>query len=246
MSHGSRMLSADLVIADIAQVLGPSASKGQGYYTSYIQRALAGIGYLTLYDKRDFTATIPDDLVIDLPPDLANVERVHGFSGTLCEMTASNKIWITSMKRFGPSGVIKENRGFADKVQKGTIDDMRDYLFCNVQQGKLMVSSACKQQFEKVYVEYSGTGVVFGEEPTIPMVLREYVVNQVLVWVLPTMLSQDRAMYGDLLRIYEGRLNASGNVVGSTMFARMQANKIDRAKLNDLRTTLDYYGEGQQ
>jgi len=242
MSHGARMLTADLVIADITDVLGPAANKGKGVYTSYIQRALAGIGYLTLYDKKDFTATIPDDLVIDVPEDLANVERLHGFSGSKCEMTAANKIWLTSFKRFGPSGLIKENRGFADKVQQGTISDTRNYLFGNIQQGKLMLSSACKQQFEKVYMEYSGTGVVFGEAPTIPPVLREYVINQVLVWVLPTMLSQDRNLYSGLLNHYSAQLNGSGNVVGSTMYARMQANRIDRAKLKDLQTTLDQYG----
>lgn len=245
MSHGARMLTADLVTADIAQVLGPSGPKGQGVFNSYIQRALAGIGYMTLFFKKDFIATIPTDLVLDVPEDLANVERMHVFSGSKCEMTAANKVWMTSFKRYGPSGLIKENRGFRDKVQKGTISDTRDYLFGNIQQGKLMLSSACLQ-FEKIYVEYSGTGTVFGETPLIPPVLREYVINQVLVWVLPTMISQDRNLYSGLLNIYEARLNGPGSVVGSTQYARMQANKIDRAKLQDLRTTLDYFGEGPQ
>ena len=176
MSHGSRLLPCVEIRARVTDINGDAGNRrGDGYYNGLIQRALKALAYHTLYDKRTFTA--PARRIVDLPKDFANIDAVHLFNGTECNMALAVNVYHKDHTQTGDGDYIAENHGIGDHVMESSLPVGEPFglYFWNVQQGKLMLSSQCSA-FENVFVGYRGLGVEFGKEPLVPAVLEEAVV----------------------------------------------------------------------
>jgi hypothetical protein len=236
MSHGSRLLPCNEIIARVTDINGdPGKERGDGYYYGLIQRALKALSYETLFDKRTFSAPISSNYVVALPPDFANIEAVHLFSGAECNMLYAQPVYHTPMYRTGRGAVLKENMGFGDQVHETSLPGgfpSTLYTF-DVQQGNMMLSSTCGQ-YESVFVQYYGLGTIFGEEPLVPMVLEEAVVYWVALRSLEGKLHDPGA---NMTAVRDSIRNCKDVLYGSE---RVWDKAIHNATMPDIKAMADH------
>jgi hypothetical protein len=229
----------------------------KGGYTSLVQQALEGLSFDTFFDIRRESFDFPvDSLSLDMPLGAFNIKEIYLYHGTECDITRSQKVWHKRNYYTKGAGYFANNKGnnvndpFYDSnsikfsntldgsVNRGyyrrDVGSANDHYFYNVQNGVIMFSSPCRA-FEKVHVVFNGTGCDIGDEPIIPLFLREAVKDFVCEEVLRAKMAIDPKM-ATLWSIYEKRLNRDQKYGfnGSWPRAEYRVKTMSSAERSDL------------
>jgi hypothetical protein len=257
-------VSVNEILSDVLELVGDRGMEilSKGFYTSQIQQALEGLSFDTFFDVRRESFPFPvNDLQLEMPLGAFNLKEIYLFHGTQCDITRSQKVWWKRDYYTEGTGYFANNKGdnwgdpfypsnsyrtrpAADVVN--SVDLVRPYssvnnhYFYNIQNGIIMFSSACRG-FEKVHIVYNGTGCDIGDEPIVPMFLREAVKDYVCEVALRARMIMDPKVQA-IWAIYDRNLNRDekyGIGVGSWQRAEYRVKKMN---YNDLSCLKEYLG----
>lgn len=223
-------ISVNEILADVVKLVADPRMDfySRGAYTSLVQQALEGLAFDTFFDEKRESFNFPkDNLSLEMPLGSFNIREIYLFNGTECDITRSQKVWHKRNYYTKGEGYFANNKGnntgdpFYDShsikyrnnldnsVNYGYArrlhDDVNNHYFYNIQNGIIMFSSACRA-YERVHIVFNGTGCDIGDEPIIPLFLREAVKDFVCEEVLRAKMAIDPKM-STLWSIYEKRLN---------------------------------------
>jgi hypothetical protein len=256
-------VSVNEILSDVLELVADRGMEhlSKGFYVSQIQQALEGLSFDSFFDTRRDSFPFPtQDLRLEMPLGAFNIKEIYLFNGAQCDIVRSQKVWWKRDYYTEGNGYFANNKGnnnndpyypsytyrnrLAQEIeQSGLI--RRDYnpvegnYFYNIQNGMIMFSSACRG-FEKVHIVYNGTGCDIGDEPIIPLFLREAVKDYVCEVALRARMALDPKMQ-TLWLIYDKNLNRDekyGIGVGSWSRAQYRVKTMDYASLSDLKEYL--------
>lgn len=198
------MISPDEILADVLKFAGDESFKdnSKGYYLSQIQQALQELAFDTFFDKRTEFFDVPENLVLDMPKGTFNLRQVYLFNGEECNIAKSQNVYWKRNYFTKGKGFLAKDKGLnnndpfyqsrtlglsdRDNVNHGpsfrrvhTNSSITQSYYFNVQNGMIMLSSNARN-FQKIAIEFNGTGVDIGEVPFIPQFFREAVKSWVL------------------------------------------------------------------
>lgn len=244
---GIQFTTPDDIIAEATSFVDDEEMRfrSRGFYLSLIRDALQELAFDTMFDTRTFTAAVPSNLIIELPEGLAGIKQVYLYNGPVCAIeTAQNVYWHRNMVRHADGNYLANNRErMQDALMETSMPVVWDNLFyCNVQNGKLMLSSSCAQ-FESVYMEYSGIGSDIGKEPIIPEYLKSAVVDYVVFNTLAVRVAKDPNRWAMVYNMADRRLNGGNRPQGGSWHqAMVRVNSIDPKQRNDMSKYLSRFG----
>lgn len=200
-----------------------------GFYNGLIQEAFERLALDTYFDEKRKDIPLNGGLVYELPKDCFNVKNVYIFSGDICNITGSRKVYWKRNYYTQGNGFIANDRGgsnwpdpFYGNNMRGShfygnqvtvFSDGRSVLndlFYNLQMGNIMLSSSCLSAGQKLHIEYNGTGCAIDEAPIIPVFLRTAMQDYVTEAALRAMIANtsDPRKFQALQQLYDRRLNA--------------------------------------
>lgn len=248
----SSTIPADEVIANVRGAVNDDGLDGplrrsRGHLVGYMRSALIDLSYDSLYDKRNFDAAIPANLIVTLPKGYADITHLWLYSGDKCDFTSSaNMFWHRGMTRYGAGNYFAENKGHDDDVvlgnslssdgDQGLIIGRSRLFSYNVQAGRLMLSSSCKV-FERVHMLYIGLGQDEGVEPQVPTALQNAVEDFMKMKWYEFMQGRDRnyrTLFQDYFRMYYGDRPFTGSKAGARRIARRLLTKQARDLTHNL------------
>lgn len=224
MSYTNTYIAPSEVIADLLPIVDDVSRhwRSEGFYMTYIKYFLEEIGFDTLFDTQERDLEIPSNRRIPIPTGLFDIKEMYAFSG---ECTATNRQRVYTKRgytfdgknNFSPEMDTMYNDPFSD-VQTGREGSA---LYCNVQNGMIMLSPACGY-FDKIKVLFSGT---FGEIDGVPFI-PHFFRKACLDWCAKEILRQRMAEDPKFERMY-----AINNAESMTPFT----GSFDRAKARVVR-----------
>lgn len=262
----SQYVSADLCILDAKQVL-QDKSLTEGWYLSTVQRALTALAFDNLWDKRHFTAPIKVTeegvmLTIDLPMTMFNLERAMVYNGDQCDVNqAQNLYWKRNWRRLGSTGFSENNwnnlndplmpsmaginrrMGYHDRMgSTGTpMSPPGNLYYFDVTDTQLFLSDSCAA-FNRVFLEYRGIGVKkWGEVPFVPLLLREAVVDYVVMKGCEVQMKFDKGA----ATMYQIKYREVNGIDGSFAQARWALANNHTKIIDDLAVYNGEFGNGQ-
>lgn len=222
-------VSPDEILSMVTPLVGDRDYKSlpKGFYISIIQKAVEELAIDTFFQELRVDLDFPyDNLTIDLPSGCFNVKNVYVFSGDECVYSKSHKVWWKKNFFTNGNGYIANNKGnnpgdpFYDSNYNGNVygdkslirfqgNSIERRLFYNIQMGKMMFSSSCRNVGQKVHIHYNGTGGSIGEQPIIPTFARVAIEDYVLEYVLRQKIATDSdpRRWQSLYNITHSRLN---------------------------------------
>ena len=213
----------NLVLADVLQFVDDAGlSKGfaYGWYRSQVQSAVEKLALHTYFDTKTADFVMPNISLQDkLPTDCFNIREMYAWSGSCCKPENSAIIHFKRLYNNKPGGTnytaLRKDRGSqqADPFYQpyvypvnfngttpGDAQGSSDLLYANVQNGLIMFSSSC-QSWNNYRIVYNGMGGDIGEEPLIPRIIRETVVDMCVERCYRAMKARDprkyRALWSD-------------------------------------------------
>lgn len=261
-------LTANEILSDVLKWVDDERYEinSSGFYISLVQQALEGLAFDTFFDTKQFDCPFPkDDLRLEMPIGSFNMKHIYIYNGASCDIRQAQKVWYkANYYRTGGKG-----QYFADNRATGSRDpffpnhgvhDREIHLhnpmniprpgnldhtyFYNIQNGIIVFSSVCRN-FEKVHLEFNGTGCDIGEVPIIPQFLREAVQDFVAESTLRIRMAKDSRAWSSLWSVYAKRLNRDqeyGIATGSWYRAGYRVRNMSASKRADL---LEYFGSSQ-
>jgi hypothetical protein len=229
----------------------------KGLYMSLIQKAVEGLAIDTFFQELRESFDIPENLVLALPKGCFNVKNVYIFSGDECNIGQSHKVWWKRNYFTKGQGYIandkgnnandpffdshNENLNYANKnLIRYNESSPNSRLFYNIQMGDLMLSSSCKSAGNKVHVHYNGTGGNIGEEPIIPVFIREAVEDYTIEAALRMRMANEPAQarnWQALWNIYNERLHRPYE--GSWAKAEYRVKTLNQSQREEMK---EYFG----
>lgn len=229
-----------------------------GFYNSLIQEGFERLALNTFFDERTHDITLNAGLIYDLPPGCFNVKNIYVFSGDICNITDSRKVYWKRNYYTRGNGFIANDKGgsnwpdpfFTNSTRGGvheygnqvTINlDERNVLgnlFYNFQMGHLMISSSCISSGQKLHIEYNGTGCAIDELPIIPVFLRTAMQDYVTEAAIRARManSEDPRRWQSLWQVYDKRLNAP--YTGSLEQAEYMVKNMNSSQREELNMYL--------
>ena len=232
------------ILADVLKVVQDSDFRvnSPGWYTSQVRQALEELAFETYFDERTIQLDIPDNRRIEMPKGMFNIINMYLFNGDECDINRSTPVYYK--KNFINS---KSGRGYVanqkgdnngDPFYKQTSDGNSPtaIYYYAVQNGTIMLSSNAGN-YQKVFIEYSGTGGDIGEAPFIPIFLRQAVKDYVAVNALEVRVAE--APLAELNRwsailAYHKR-NLDDEYEGSWAKATRRVKKLDFKERKDIK-----------
>lgn len=253
-------IKSNIIIFSAAQMVGDKEFKviSRGTYDALVQQAFEAFALTTYFDEQRKDIPLNGGLVYNLPDDCFNVKGIYIFTGDICNITSSRKLWWKRNYFTKGNGYIADNKGnnlndpffennsgsrqygqqAFSRLNQG---DVNNTLFYNFQQGTLMISSACIGLGSKLHIYYNGTGCPIGEAPIIPIYLRTAMEDYVTEAALRIRMASDadprRWQY--LQSVYDKRLNAP--YTGSWEKAQYLVKNMNSSQRADL---YEYLGRG--
>jgi hypothetical protein len=199
-----------------------------GFYNILLQEAFERLALDTYFDVKRANIPLDGGLVYELPKDCFNVKNVYIFSGDICDITGSRKVYWKRNYYTQGNGFIANDRGgsnwpdpFYGNNLRGSHQygnqltvrlDERDVvnnLFYNFQMGNIMLSSSCLNAGQSLHIEYNGTGCAIDEAPIIPVFLRTAMQDYVTEAALRARManSEDVRRWQAIWTVYDKRLN---------------------------------------
>jgi hypothetical protein len=200
----------------------------RGFYASIVQKAIEELAIDTFFQELRQDIDFPvENLTIDLPSGCFNVKNVYMFTGDQCSYQDSHKVWYKKNYYTTGQGYIANNKGdnkgdpFYDSAYYGnTYGDkslirqqgnasLERRLFYNIQMGKMMFSSSCRNAGTKVHIHYNGTGAAIGDALLIPVFARTAVEDYTMEYILRYKIAKDSdpRRWQALYNITNSRLN---------------------------------------
>lgn len=247
MTH-TEFIEAEEIITDVVQELDDSEYRKRSfpYYMGLVQRAVTELAYDTAFDDRVFEAVIPDNLRIDLPGGLANIEKVLLFNGEACDASSAvNCYWHRHFQNKPEGGYLASNQWHNDNdvmqpSMGGSSNPPSNLYFWNTVRGKLMLSSNCSA-FDRVHVRYAGLGYLkFGDKPMVPAFAREAISAWVLCKAARGLTINDPQHYSNIANHYHRELHMPG---GPWSDAKKRIAVLDRAQREDMERYGNKFGE---
>ena len=251
------------ILSDVLQLVGDSGMRvlSKGFYVSQIQQALEGLAFDNFFDlKRESFPFPTQDLRLEMPLGAFNLREIYLFNGADCDIVKSQKVWHKRNYYTEGVGYLANNKGdnnndpfypsigygnrYADSgaaISQGVIgprgdrNSVENHYFYNIQNGIIMFSSACRG-WQKVNLVFNGTGTIIGDEPIIPLFLREAVKDYVCEVALRARLMEDPKVQS-IWAIYDRNLNRDekyGIGFGSWARAEYRVKSMSKAARSDL------------
>lgn len=205
-------VAPEILLSKAAIMVGDREFKNLpvGFYHALIQQAFEKLALHTFFDEKRANIPLDGGLVYSLPVDCFNVKDVYIFTGTICEIAASRKVWWKRNYFTEGVGYIANDTGrnFRDPFynrhdnwnSKNAIEHLpgrqngigvNNELFYNFQMGNIMLSSSCLAAGQNLHIHYNGTGCPIGEAPIIPIYLREVMEDYVITEALLARMAND-------------------------------------------------------
>lgn len=260
MNTGS-YIKSDIIVFSAAEMVGDKEFKviSRGTYNALIQEAFETLALSTYFDEKRKDIPLNGGLVYDLPDDCFNVKNIFIFSGDICDITSSSKVYWKRNYFTEGKGYIANDKGgtnntdpFFDSHLRGTKEygnqvfarlqgNVNNTFFYNLQQGKLMLSSSCLNAGNKLHIHYHGTGCPIGEAPIIPIYLRIAMQDYVTEAALRIRMANDAdpRRWQSLWNVYDQRLNKP--YTGSWERAQYHIKTMNTSQRDELA---EYLGRG--
>lgn len=230
-----------------------------GFLMALVQRAWEDLNMQSYFKDGHADFDMPQDLSIPLPADCFDVKNIYVYSGDLCVIGQSHKVYWKRNYYTKGNGFLANDKGYnsrdpffrshiARPDNKALIrhDDPRSVnrtLYYNLQNGFLMLSSSCLLAGNKVHIHYGSTGCDVGDAPIIPVYFKTAIEDYVTEAALRFRMAQEPAnyrMWRDLQQSYERRLDKEG-MNGSWFTAVKRASQLNKDQREALGT---YLGRG--
>lgn len=242
------------ILSDVLKVVADEGFRmnTKGWYTSQMQQALTEMAFDTYFDERSESFDIPSNNRLEMPKGAFNIKNMYLYNGDECVI--ANSVPVYHKRNFINSksgqGYVANNKGqnpsggfYKDTVGQETPNGLHFY---SVQNGMIMLSSNCSS-YDKLFIQYSGTGVEIGEVPYIPMFIRQAVKDYVTVEALIVRMGNSPAAelnrWSSLLSRYENSLDMPEMREGSWGKACRRLRKLDFKERNDIKERMQkmYY-----
>jgi hypothetical protein len=256
-------ISPDIILSSAAAMAGDRDYKvlPRGFYHALIQEAFEALALDTFFDERRESFDFPNDtLTLPLPTTCFNMKNVYLFSGDICNISSSKKVYWKRNYYTEGNGYIANDKGshnsndpFYDNHQLGSHyfgnlvyarlgDDVESRLFYNIQAGNIMFSSSCRGQGNKVHLHFNGSGCEIGEAPIIPIFLRTAMQDFVTEAAMRFRMANDplnAKSWAYLQQLYEKRLKDPYE--GSWAKAEYRIKTLNSSQREELK---EYLGKG--
>lgn len=245
-------VSVNEILADVLKVVGDEDFKvnSPGYYKSQIQQALEELAFESFFDQQSRAFDVPKDFRLEMPRGAFNIKNIYLFNGDECVINNSTPVYnkrnfINSKSGQGYVANNKGNNG-NDRFHKQTFGTTMpsNLYFYAIQNGDIMLSSNCGA-FEKVFIEYSGTGGDIGDDPIVPLFLRQAVKDYVAVKALEVKLAQvPTAEFNRWVMILNiQKENKGSDYSGSWFEAQRRVRRLDDKERKDIKENMQkmYY-----
>lgn len=235
-------LLADILIQSHDEDLRSGFTKG--YYISQIQRAVEDLGYDIFFQTitRDFKMD-KKKLILKMPNGSFNIREIYLFNGDCCSKDGSVIVHWKRLFNNLPGGTThtakrkENNTGQTDPIFDPFIRDFAfipptNLYYANIQNGTIMFSSNCAD-FDNIRLVYNGVGTEdIGDEPVIPRIIREAVIDFVLESIFRAKYAKDRtfrAQWSDAYNKYHNPVD------GSKIRAERRVKKLGSWKREGLK-----------
>lgn len=256
-------ISPSVILSSAAIMVGDREFKALpiGFYNIVIQQAFERLALDTYFDEKRKDIDLNGSLVHQLPSDCFNVKNVYVFSGNICDITSSRKVYWKRNYYTQGNGFIANDKGgtnnhdpFYDNSLRGTkeygnqlyarvseVENVKNTLYYNFQMGNIMISSECLSAGQKLHIHYNGTGCAIDEAPIIPVYLRQAMEDYVTEAALRARMANDSdpRRWQSLWSIYNKRLNDP--YTGSWEKAEYMVKNLNSSQREELYT---YLGRG--
>jgi len=233
-------VSINSVLSDVLMLVDDEhLRKGmsKGYYISGIEQAIQEIALDTYF------MVITKDLTMDkvkfqvpMPKNAFNIREMYLWNGSCCSPSSTVIVhWKRlynnhnggagyTAKRMDDRSPNKDPFYHPFYFDKALVDGANLY-YANVQNGIIMFSSNCSG-FDNVRLVYNGMGVDdIGDEPIIPRMLRQFVIDYSVERAYRTLMAKDSRTYGGLWKVAENKLNDLRT--GSLYIARKRVSSMN-------------------
>lgn len=246
-----------IIISKAAVMAGDKDFKSlsRPFYNVLVQQAFEKLAINTFFDEKRKDIPLDGGLVYDLPKDCFNVKNIYIFSGTICDITNSIKLWWKRNYYTQGNGYIANDKGnnmndpfydnrnvfhrYGEAVSVRMPDTLNNVHYYNMQMGKLMISSSCRGIGQSLHIHYNGTGCPIDEAPIIPIFLREAMEDYVITEALLARIANDAGdvrKWQSLYQIHERKLN--GPYDGSWARAEYAVKSMNSSQREDLKEYL--------
>ena len=186
MNPTTQYIPAGEVILDAAQAVNDDGFRAlqRPFYMSQVQQAITELAFDTSYHERVWEEVIPSTAKLALPSDMVNINVIYLFNGESCDVNNSQVCHIKyNYQHKGGEGYTAQNKwnNLQDPIipPAGFGEPPDTLYYYGIQQGFIMLSPNCTS-FERIRIEYAGTGVKFGDEPMVPGFARQAVTEYVI------------------------------------------------------------------
>ena len=256
-------INSDIILSKASIMAGDREHKSlpRSFYYALIQQAFEKLALHTFFDEKRANIPLDGGLVYSLPTDCFNVKNVYIFSGTICVISSSRKVWWKRNYFTEGVGYIANDKGrnhrdpfygnhtnfnSRDAIEhlpgRQNSSNVNSELFYNFQMGNIMLSSQCLGAGQNLHIHYNGTGCPIGEAPIIPIYLREAMEDYVITGALLARMANDSGdirKWQSLYQTYSAKLNTP--FTGSWDRAELIAKSMNSSQRSELS---EYLGRG--
>ena len=248
-------------IAGFAGDLGFRAAP-KGFYVQLIADAFEQLNMDSFFMEGNADFDMPSEhLTIQLPKDCFNLRGVYIFTGDICNIQVSRKVWHKRNYYTQGNGYIANRTGQntndpyylndsltrngrtkdnTDLIHYNNGSNVNNTLFYNVQNGNLMLSASCRGAGNKVHLHYNSTGCEVGEAPIIPSFYKSAIEDFATEAALRFRMAnepENAKTFMAMQQMYERRLDKDG-FNGSWHKAVSKAKNMSTAEASDLKIYL--------
>jgi len=198
------------ILSDVLPLVGDfDLRKGltRGWYISQIQAAIERLALDTYFNVVTGDFTMPSKTLQDkMPANCFNIREMYLWSGDCCTPQSSVIVHYKRLYNNKPGGAdytaLRKDTGseaedpFYQPFLRGfsLYNGDQNLHYANIQNGLIMFSSNCSS-WDNYRIVYNGMGGEFGEQPIIPRILRDVVIDFVVERVYRAMAAREPRLY---------------------------------------------------
>ena len=230
----SDMMSYNVVLSDILiNVDDENYSKfNKGYYISLIQQALEQLSLQTMFLKVERDIAMPTTLSYQIESGCFNLREIYAYTGTCCnKSTARNLWWKKDYRTKGVSeSYLSRVNGNTDDPFLPTFQSQSTTYWYGIENNTVYVSPSCAG-YSRLNMVFNGSITILGSTPTIPIQLREAVVDWCTYKLICKLVIRKPSLRTSSVDAYQ-RLYDRAN--GSWVQAKMWCQNMDTKSRSDL------------
>lgn len=209
--QSNEFVTPENILADVLPLVGDlDFRKGltKGWYISQVQAAVERLALDTYFNVVTKDCTFPTRTLQDkLPSNCFNIREMYLWNGDCCTPQSSVIVHYKRLYNNKPGGadytaLRKDGNGGQEQdpfyqpwVQGFSLyNGDRNLHYANIQNGLIMFSSNCSS-WSNYRIVYNGMGGEFGEQPIIPRILRDVVIDFVVERVYRAMAAREPRLY---------------------------------------------------